>query len=447
MKECLAENITAVIERNYKAYGLTVNRERGLPLLNDGLKVASRRMLYSLFLVAKKRVKSSKVIGHCLGNFHPHGDQIYNPTLVNLVQAGLVQGQGNWGRTVGASDDKPAAMRYTECQLLPETVDLAFSLIDQVPMVTAESDASMVEPVFLPVKIPLCFTAYKSGPAFGTKGVYPPYRIQDLVKRLEWLLGKRKTEPIIRPVYEAGLEYMDKDSAFKELLTTGKAKLTYRPKILVSEKSVVILARPAGTKSLDGVVFKYLDALLKESKVSTFDDSKSDTGTYFQIAIHGRGIDPIKMKKDLDKLLTSSEHYNCLFVTDTGAVKRCSIDELLLSIYKQYQELWYCYVDQEVQKLQDKLNDLELIFLMRPHLKKYLVAEKPKTDVIVQAIAAAMKADPAEIQRVMSRYSIKTLLTCDEEDKADLLKKQKAMKANRTEAVVWQQYAAIKCTF
>src|SRR5204863_314754 len=62
--------------------------------------------------------KAARVVGECLGKWHPHGDLAVYDALARMVQSfslryPLIDGQGNWGST----EDEPAAMRYTECRL------------------------------------------------------------------------------------------------------------------------------------------------------------------------------------------------------------------------------------------------------------------------------------------------------------------------------------------
>ena len=66
-----------------------------------------------------KTVKSAKVVGEVLGNYHPHGDASVYDTMVRMAQDfsmryPLVEGQGNFGSIDG---DPPAAYRYTECRM------------------------------------------------------------------------------------------------------------------------------------------------------------------------------------------------------------------------------------------------------------------------------------------------------------------------------------------
>ncbi len=59
------------LPRLYGEYGKYINKFRALPMVLDGLKIVERRLLYSLWQIAKDNyTKSAKVVGHCIGNYH-----------------------------------------------------------------------------------------------------------------------------------------------------------------------------------------------------------------------------------------------------------------------------------------------------------------------------------------------------------------------------------------
>ncbi|MCB1514770.1 MAG: DNA gyrase subunit A, partial [Hyphomicrobiaceae bacterium] len=116
-------SITEEMKRSYLEYAMSVIVSRALPDIRDGLKPVHRRILYGMSELGlewnKKYVKSAKVVGEVMGNYHPHGDSAIYDALVRLTQdfsmsVPLVDGQGNFGSVDG---DPPAAMRYTECRL------------------------------------------------------------------------------------------------------------------------------------------------------------------------------------------------------------------------------------------------------------------------------------------------------------------------------------------
>ena len=105
------------IEDSYLEYAYSVIHSRALPDARDGLKPVHRRILFSMsengYRPAHAYVKSSRVVGDCMGRYHPHGDVAIYDAMVRMAQdfslnAPLVDGHGNFG----SPDDGPAASRY-----------------------------------------------------------------------------------------------------------------------------------------------------------------------------------------------------------------------------------------------------------------------------------------------------------------------------------------------
>src|ERR671924_1227450 len=116
-------NIEEEMRRSYLDYSMSVIIGRALPDVRDGLKPVHRRILYAMhdmgLLHNRKHVKCAKVVGECLGKYHPHGDTALYDALVRMAQPfslryPLVDGQGNFGSVDG---DPAAAYRYTESRL------------------------------------------------------------------------------------------------------------------------------------------------------------------------------------------------------------------------------------------------------------------------------------------------------------------------------------------
>ena len=70
-------NIEEEMKRSYLDYSMSVIIGRALPDVKDGLKPVHRRLLYHMYdmglLHNRKHVKCAKVVGECMGRFHPHG--------------------------------------------------------------------------------------------------------------------------------------------------------------------------------------------------------------------------------------------------------------------------------------------------------------------------------------------------------------------------------------
>ncbi len=106
------------MKESYLGYAMSVIVGRALPDVRDGLKPVHRRVLHTMNELGnasdKPYKKSARVVGDCLGKYHPHGDLAVYDTIVRMAQDfslryPLVDGQGNFGSVDG---DSAAAMRY-----------------------------------------------------------------------------------------------------------------------------------------------------------------------------------------------------------------------------------------------------------------------------------------------------------------------------------------------
>ena len=180
-------NIEEEMRRSYLDYSMSVIIGRALPDARDGLKPVHRRVLYTMSEMGleynKKYSKCAKVVGQCMGVYHPHGDSSIYFTLVRLAQPfsmryPMVDGQGNFGSVDG---DPPAAMRYTECRLLRVAgemlADIEMETMDFVP----NYDESTFEPTVLPTRIPNLIVNGSSGIAVGMATNIPPQNLTEVI--------------------------------------------------------------------------------------------------------------------------------------------------------------------------------------------------------------------------------------------------------------------------
>ena len=160
----VTSNIGAVtdqlIERelhdSYLTYAMSTIMDRALPDVRDGLKPSQRRILVAMHDLnlspGRKHRKCAKIAGDTSGNYHPHGESVIYPTLVNMGQGWkmrvtLIDKQGNFGSIDG---DPPAAMRYTEARM----THAAVAMLDDIKLDTVDFkpnyDETRHEPMVLP---------------------------------------------------------------------------------------------------------------------------------------------------------------------------------------------------------------------------------------------------------------------------------------------------------
>src|SRR6201991_3966424 len=193
-------NIEDEMRRSYLDYSMSVIIGRALPDVRDALKPVPRRILYGMHDMGlqynKKYTKSSKVVGHVMGNYHPHGDSAIYDTMVRLAQEfslryPLVDGQGNFGSIDG---DPPAAMRYTESRLTRIAGEMLADIDSDTVDFAPDYDESTLEPTVLPARIPNLIINGSGGIAVGMATNIPPHNLTEVVNACIALISKDKAE-------------------------------------------------------------------------------------------------------------------------------------------------------------------------------------------------------------------------------------------------------------
>jgi len=182
----VSEPLRRAIGERYLTYALSTIMHRALPDARDGLKPVHRRILYAMrrlnLSADGKFLKSAKISGDTMGDFHPHGDGAIYDAMARLAQDftiryPLVDGQGNFGNIDG---DNPAASRYTEARLTRVAEALLDGLDEDAVDFRDNYDGRLQEPVVLPASFPNLLANGSSGIAVGMATNIPPHNIAEL---------------------------------------------------------------------------------------------------------------------------------------------------------------------------------------------------------------------------------------------------------------------------
>lgn len=180
-------NIEDEMRGAYIDYSMSVIVSRALPDVRDGLKPVHRRVLYAMDELGmgwnRPYKKSARIVGECLGKYHPHGDTSVYDAMVRMAQDWslrypLVDGQGNFGSIDG---DSPAAMRYTEARLKRLAEELLADINKNTVGFQPNFDDSLEEPVVLPAKFPNLLVNGTSGIAVGMATNMAPHNMREIV--------------------------------------------------------------------------------------------------------------------------------------------------------------------------------------------------------------------------------------------------------------------------
>ena len=392
----------------YKNYGLYINKFRAFPLVLDGLKIVERRILYTLYDIARDHfVKSAKAVGFCMGNFHPHGNSSIYETMVTMVGNGIAAGQGNWGSDIGIEETEPAAERYTEIKSTKEILDLAFEFIKYVDLEPLELDP---EPVFLPTKLPICLITKHNyqGIGFGSRTVIPSFKKDDLIKRLEWLLGYNPTEPFIKPINDGKL-ISPKEEILK-LLTTGEAKLDYEGIYQKDDKSITVRSLPP-SKSFSTLFSSFKKEIEVEKSLGLTDESCGRDGTKVRFTIlRPRILKMETLEKKMKKLLLGGITYECNMCDVEGKVVLVSVDKMLLLVYHNYKQVVEKYLKTNINVLTEKIQELKLIQLIKSVLPGFLQQFPDNPDLLITNISTATSIPVEKIKELFEKFNINRLL-------------------------------------
>lgn len=244
------ENIAELNTNNMKIYGMNINLARVFPEVHDGLKLVERRILFTMYAVAKatkKMVKVHTITGQTM-LIHPHGDSSVYSTLVRLAQPWnmlipYIKGQGNFGTIAG---DEAAASRYIEAMLSDYAIDCFFSDFDPSLVLMQDTyNRDSKEPVYLPTKYPNCLLSSADGLGFGPATHVPTFNLEEVLQTTIRLIKDPKFEPCLIPDITTGCLIVD-EGKFKEINDTGRGTFKMRAEIIKDEehKCIVIKSIP-----------------------------------------------------------------------------------------------------------------------------------------------------------------------------------------------------------
>lgn len=240
----IGETITqSVIEdelkTSYLDYAMSVIVGRALPDVRDGLKPVHRRILHAMlerrWTHEKAYVKSAKIVGEVIGNYHPHGDMAVYDTIVRMVQTfslrvPLIDGQGNFGSIDG---DGAAAYRYTEARLSRAAEELLKDIGKETVDFTSNFDDTKKEPVVLPASLPNLLVNGTNGIAVGMATNIPPHNLEETINAcISYIENTEISIPELMKIIKgpdfptAGL--IHGVQGIRQAYQTGRGKITLR---------------------------------------------------------------------------------------------------------------------------------------------------------------------------------------------------------------------------
>lgn len=246
MTKMLEVEVDEELKKSFIAYAMAVNVSRAIPDIRDGLKPVHRRILYSMHDLGlyndKAFRKCARIVGDCLGKYHPHGDSSVYDALVRLAQdfsinEPLVEGHGNFGSVDG---DPPAAMRYTEARLSKISAEMLRDLDKETVDFYPTFDDTGMQPTVLPSRFPNMLVNGSDGIAVGMATNIPPHNLGEVIDGVCAMIDNPDIEVdelmeyIPAPDFPTGAQIMGR-GGIRKAYKTGRGSIVIRSKCEIED--------------------------------------------------------------------------------------------------------------------------------------------------------------------------------------------------------------------
>ncbi|MGN0815075.1 MAG: DNA topoisomerase (ATP-hydrolyzing) subunit A [Candidatus Coproplasma sp.] len=393
-------------------YAEFVILDRALPRVEDGLKPVQRRILYTMIEMGltpdKPHKKSARIVGDCMGKYHPHGDSSVYDAMVRMAQdfnmrLTLVNGHGNFGSVDG---DPAAAMRYTEARLEPLALELLRDLDKETVPFSFNFDDSLLEPDILPGRYPNLLVNGANGIAVGLATNIPTHNLAEVIDGACAYIDKPNISLDEMMKYIPGPDFSTGGyiiaNELKQAYATGKGKITLRAKYSVEQgdygkKLIVFTELPYQTNKAE-LLRKIM--LLKEDKkdilsgIAEIVDESDRQGM--------RAVIACKKDADVDAILAYLFKYTdleCTFGINMVAIAGGKPQQLgLLDILKYYVNYQRQVI---IRRTKFDLKEAEA----RCHILEGLIIGVHNIDEVVDIIKKSQSTAEAR-KKLMERFTL-----------------------------------------
>jgi len=278
------------MKQSYVDYAMSVIVGRALPDVRDGLKPVHRRVLFAMYGLGlrhdKPFKKCARIVGECLGKFHPHGDAAIYDTLVRMAQNfslryPFVQGHGNFGSQDG---DRSASMRYTEARLSKLAEEMLEDIDKRTVKFTPNFDNSEKEPSVLPSKLPSLLVNGTSGIAVGMATNMAPHNMGEVVDGIISQIDNPEvtTEELMQhikgPDFPTGGLICGRNGIINAY-STGRGRVVVRAKTEIEEskgkQSIIVNEIPYMVNKAELV--GHIASLVRDKKINGISDLRDES--------------------------------------------------------------------------------------------------------------------------------------------------------------------------
>ena len=406
MTKLLDIEVDDELKRSFIAYAMAVNKSRAIPDVRDGLKPVHRRILFSMHEMGlyndKATRKCARIVGDCMGKYHPHGDSSVYDALVRLAQEftinfPLVYGHGNFGSIDG---DGAAAMRYTEAKLTKLAAEMLKDLDKETVDFIPNFDATEEEPTVLPARYPNLLVNGADGIAVGMATNIPPHNLAEVIDGAIAMIDNPEVtidelmEIIPAPDYPTGGIIMGR-SGIKKAYRTGQGNIVIRSKCEIEEygtggntrSRIVVTEIPYQVNKAQLV--KTMAEMVNDKKIEGISDIRDESGR------DGMRI-VIEVKKDANaQVVLNTLYKKTKLQTSDGIILLALVENGTEPRTLNLQEILRYYLDHQKEVITRRtrfdLNKTE----ERAHIIAGLVLALANVDEVIRIIKASADKNAA----------------------------------------------------
>nr|WP_224284059.1 DNA gyrase subunit A [Streptomyces sp. LS1784] len=393
------------MQRSYLDYAMSVIVSRALPEVRDGLKPVHRRVLYAMYdggyRPEKGYYKCARVVGDVMGNYHPHGDTSIYDTVVRLAQPWsmrmpLVDGNGNFG---SPGNDPAAAMRYTECKMMPLAMEMMRDIDEETVDFAPNYDGRSQEPTVLPARFPNLLVNGATGIAVGMATNIPPHNLREVASGALWYLENPEAsneellealvERIKGPDFPTGALIVGR-RGIDDYYRTGRGSVTMRAVVEVEEiqgRQCLVITELPYQVNPDNLALKIAD-LVKDGKIAGIadvrDESSARTGTRLVVVLKRDAVAKVVLN-NLYKHTELQTNFgaNMLALVD-GVPRTLSLDAFIRHWVNHQVEVIVRRTTFRLRKAEE-----------RAHILRALLKALDLIDEVIALIRASASADAA----------------------------------------------------
>ncbi|HHY27080.1 MAG TPA: DNA gyrase subunit A [Desulfitobacterium dehalogenans] len=403
------ENITQrsleeVLPESFLGYSKHVILQRAVPDVRDGLKPVHRRIIYAMDELGmnpdKPYSKSARLVGDCMGKYHPHGDSSIYDAAVRMAQPWatrypLIDGQGNFGSIDG---DGAAAMRYTEMRMTPLSQLMTQDIEKNVIPFKPNYDQRQKEPIVLPSPFPNLLVNGGSGIAVGMASNIPPHNLREVVAALIFQIDhpdvtlEQLMERIKGPDFPTGGLIIG-SQGFTEAYRSGRGKVIMRGKAVIESgkngKNLIVITEIPFQVSKSTLAAK-IETQAENGKIEGISEvrDESDREGIRLVVECKKDADPKQILKLLYKYTQLQETFGIinLVISEEGTPRVLGLKEINRSYLQHRKEVVIRRTEYELEKAKARAHILEGLVIAINNLDEVLhIIRSSKTPALAKA--------------------------------------------------------------